>query len=59
MPEDDKNVKAIYTEFKKKIENPINLSDFVQNSMNDSTDYLAVFIPEGHGAMLGLPEIRI
>ena len=56
MPEDDKNVKAIYTEFKKKIENPGNLSDFVQNSMNDSTEYVAVFIPGGHGAMLGLPE---
>jgi molecular chaperone Hsp31 and glyoxalase 3 len=56
MPEEDENVKAIYTEFKKKFENPGNLSDFVQNSMNNSTDYLAVFIPGGHGAMLGLPE---
>ena len=58
MPENDKNVKSIYSEFKKKIENPGSLSDFVQNSMNDSTEYLAVFIPGGHGAMLGLPENR-
>ena len=56
MPEDDENVKAIYSEYKKKFENPRSLSDFVQNSMNNSTDYLAVFIPGGHGAMLGLPE---
>jgi molecular chaperone Hsp31 and glyoxalase 3 len=56
MPEEDENVKAIYTEYKKKFENPGNLSNFVQNSMNNSTDYLAVFIPGGHGAMLGLPE---
>ncbi len=56
MPEDDKNVQAFYSEFKKKLENPGNLSDFVQNSMNGNTDYVAVFIPGGHGAMLGLPE---
>lgn len=58
MPKEDKNVKAIYSEFKNKIENPGKLSDFVQNSLNDSTDYVAIFIPGGHGAMLGLPENR-
>ena len=56
MPEEDENVKAIYAEFKNKIDNPGSLSEFVQNSMKDSTDYAAVFIPGGHGAMLGLPE---
>ena len=56
MPEEDEFIKAFYPEFKKKLENPGKLSDFVQNSMNDSTDYVAVFIPGGHGAMLGLPE---
>jgi len=56
MPEEDENVKAIYSEYKEKFENPGSLSDFVQNSMNNSTDYLAIFIPGGHGAMLGLPE---
>jgi len=56
MPEDDEHVRAIYSEYKKKFENPGNLSDFVRYSMNSSTDYLAVFIPGGHGAMLGLPE---
>lgn len=56
MPEDDKHVKAMYSEFKNKLENPGSLSDFVENSMNDSSDYAAIFIPGGHGAMLGLPE---
>jgi len=56
MPEDDENVKAIYTEFKNKIENPGSLSDFVTNSMNDNKDYAAIFIPGGHGAMLSLPK---
>jgi molecular chaperone Hsp31 and glyoxalase 3 len=58
MPEEDKNIKAIYSEFKTKFENPGSLSDFVQNTMIDSKDYIAVFIPGGHGAMLGLPENR-
>ncbi len=58
MPEEDENIKKIYSEFKKKFENPGSLSDFVQNSMTDSTDYVAVFIPGGHGAMLGLPESK-
>jgi len=56
MPGEDKNIKAIYSEFKNKFENPKSLSDFVQNEMTDSTDYIAVMIPGGHGAMLGLPE---
>ncbi len=56
MPEEDENIKAIYSEYKTKFENPGSLSDFVRTSMNDSSDYVAVFIPGGHGAMLGLPE---
>ena len=56
MPGEDKNIKAIYSEFNKKFERPGSLSDFVQNSMTDSSDYVAIFIPGGHGAMLGLPE---
>ena len=58
MPGEDKSINAFYSEFKKKIENPGKLSDFVQNSMKDNSDYIAVFIPGGHGAMLGLPENR-
>ena len=56
MPGEDENIKTIYSEYKNKFEKPGKLSDFVQNSMHDSTDYVAVFIPGGHGAMLGLPE---
>jgi len=56
MPEDDKDVKAIYSEFKQRLETPGSLADFVKNAMNNSSDYAAIFIPGGHGAMLGLPE---
>ena len=56
MPKEDENVKTLYAEFKEQFEKPNNLTDFVNNSMNDSSDYIAIFIPGGHGAMLGLPE---
>ncbi len=58
MPEEDKHVMGVYAEFKNQFENPGSLSDFVRNSVNDSTatDYIAVYLPGGHGAMLGLPD---
>ena len=56
MPEEDEHIKAIYSEFKNKLENPESLSDFVSYEMKDRSDYIALFIPGGHGAMLGLPE---
>ena len=56
MPEEDENIKAIFSEYKSKFENPGSLTSFVKNSIKDNTDYVAVFIPGGHGAMLGLPE---
>lgn len=59
MPEDDDDVKQIYNDFKSKLNSPNSIAGFVANDMNDnnaSDDYAAIFIPGGHGAMLGLPE---
>lgn len=56
MPNEDENVKEIYSEYQTQFENPKSLSDFVKNEMEDDADYLAVYIPGGHGAMLGLPD---
>ena len=56
MPQKDENVKSIYSAYKERFENPQSLADFVKNSLSDSSDYVAIFIPGGHGAMLGLPE---
>ncbi|WP_017221529.1 glyoxalase III HchA [Moritella dasanensis] len=56
MPQEDDAVKALYQKHKANFENPHSLSDFVTNSMNDESPYIAVYIPGGHGAMLGLPE---
>ncbi len=59
MPDQDEDVKAIYNEYKSKLENPNSIAGFVANDMADSDasdEYAAIFIPGGHGAMLGLPE---
>lgn len=56
MPEKDEAVRNIYQKYLQKFEKPGSLKDFVENAMHDTSAYIAVFIPGGHGAMLGLPE---
>ncbi|NQT64287.1 MAG: protein deglycase HchA [Candidatus Marinimicrobia bacterium] len=56
MPSEDENVINFYNEYKNQFENPGNLQDFVDNSLGDDFSYAAVFVPGGHGAMLGIPE---
>ena len=56
FPEKDEHVNSIYNELKADFEKPIKLTDFIENSFSDSESHAAVFIPGGHGAMLGIPE---
>ena len=56
MPTEDTNVKALFSEFKDAFENPMALGEIVEKSIGDSSEYLAVYVPGGHGAMLGLPD---
>lgn len=56
FPEEDEHVKALYNELKNSFEKPMKLADFIENSISDSASYAAVFVPGGHGAMLGIPE---
>lgn len=56
MPADDADVQKLYRDYADAFENPGSLADFVANDMADATQYAAVFIPGGHGAMLGLPD---
>jgi len=58
FPGEDENVKGIYDELKSSFENPINLQEFVDSSFSKSASYAAVFVPGGHGAMIGIPEDR-
>tara|TARA_B100001250_G_scaffold392745_1_gene394800 strand:- start:106 stop:954 length:849 start_codon:yes stop_codon:yes gene_type:complete len=56
MPNKDQNVINLYNEYEKEFKNPGSLRDFVENSLDDDQSYAAVFVPGGHGAMLGIPE---
>ncbi|MFE2583720.1 glyoxalase III HchA [Streptomyces sp. NPDC059378] len=55
MPNEDAAVKATYEALKPKLKAPRNLADVVENDLGEDSDYLAVFIPGGHGAVVGLP----
>ncbi len=56
FPEKDEDVKAIYNHFKSNFKKPINLANFVDSSFDNAASYAAVFVPGGHGSMLGIPE---
>jgi len=56
FPEEDEYVKALYNELKANFEKPLKLEEFISNSFDKSDTYAGVFIPGGHGSMLGIPE---
>ncbi len=56
FPGKDEQMKAIYEEYKSSFENPISLESFIDSSFTESASYAAVFVPGGHGAMIGIPE---
>jgi len=58
FPEEDANIKAIYNEYKSSFEQPKKLTEFITNSFANDSSYAAVFVPGGHGAMIGIPEDR-
>jgi len=58
FPNEDENVKANYDELKSSFENPMNLTTFIDSSFDNADDYAVVFVPGGHGAMIGISEDR-
>ena len=56
FPEKDEHVKSIYNENKASFEKPLKLSEFIKSSFDHSDSYAAVFVPGGHGAMIGIPN---
>ncbi len=56
MPSKDADVLGIYNDLKPRFDRPKSLEEVV-GSLDARTDsYVALFIPGGHGAMLGLPD---
>ena len=56
MPEDDTDIKKLFSDFESVFHNPGSLVDFVANRMLLDPMHAAIFIPGGHGSMLGLPH---
>lgn len=56
FPAKDEHVKSIYNEYKSRFEQPRSLKNFVDNAFTNAASYAAVFVPGGHGAMLGIPK---
>lgn len=55
MPTEDEAVKAIYEKYKPQLLSPKSLQRFVAQNMQSTCEYVAVFIPGGHGALIALP----
>ncbi|WP_434026412.1 glyoxalase III HchA [[Pseudomonas] boreopolis] len=55
MPSEDEEVKGLFTKYHQQFKQPKKLSDVVEQGLGDDSDYIAVFIPGGHGALIGLP----
>lgn len=56
FPKQDKAVQGIYDDYKSQFEQPQSLADLAPNLASDNDTHAAVFVPGGHGAMLGIPE---
>jgi D-lactate dehydratase / protein deglycase len=56
FPQNDKNVKILYGSLESSFKKPISLTNFVDTSFQNHDAYAAVFIPGGHGSIIGLPE---
>ncbi|AZO79206.1 MULTISPECIES: glyoxalase III HchA [unclassified Bosea (in: a-proteobacteria)] len=55
MPSQDDEVKGLFAKYRDRFKQPLKLSDVVKQALGDTSDYIAVFIPGGHGALIGLP----
>ena len=59
MPREDETVLSTHEALKPKLKQPKRLSDVVEHELGPDSPYLAVFIPGGHGAVVGLPDSRV
>ena len=56
MPADDDAVHATHQQLRPQFAAPRRLADVVATGLGVDCDYAAVFVPGGHGAMIGLPD---
>ncbi|MBQ2260138.1 MAG: protein deglycase HchA [Loktanella sp.] len=56
MPAKDASIKAFYKSHLDHFEQPLTLSQVVADRLGPDSDYIGVFIPGGHGALMDLPD---
>lgn len=57
VPRKDEAVLAFMADHKGRFEQPLSLAELIaQGGLEDSSPYAALFLPGGHGAMVGLPD---
>ncbi|SFS01121.1 molecular chaperone Hsp31 and glyoxalase 3 [Stenotrophomonas maltophilia] len=57
FPGEDRDIGDLYERYQARFRQPKVLDDIVA-SLDAASDYAAIFIPGGHGALIGLPESR-
>lgn len=55
MPREDAAITGLHADYLDRFRHPLKLSDVVAE-LGPASDYIAVFIPGGHGALMGLPH---
>lgn len=58
LPKEDAAVQSIYRKYLDKLKAPLKLADVVEQGLGDTSNYIGVFIPGGHGALVGIPHSR-
>jgi D-lactate dehydratase / protein deglycase len=56
FPREDKEVQSVYQKYLPQLKSPLKLSDVIKNKLGPDSDYIAVFIPGGHGAIIDIPH---
>lgn len=56
VPKKDEAVISFMAKYKAKFDKPLSLDNLIKNNqLNDESNYVALFLPGGHGSMVGLP----
>lgn len=56
MPSEDPEIQGLYAQYRDRFKSPLKLTDVIDKALGEDSDYIGVFIPGGHGALIGLPE---
>lgn len=56
MPAEDETVKATYQKYRDQFKQPRKLAEAMAENLHADSPYIAVFVPGGHGSLVGIPD---